>query len=89
MPDQDPFQFLPLQSHEFDSLPAGFEYEHHDEISETSNTIAFDTRVDARDLRRCVVCGKKARGVGPHPSVARAHVIGRTEDTLVRDCFLF
>ena len=88
MPDQDPFQFLPLQSHEFDGLPAGFEYEHHDEISETSNTIAFDTRVDARDFRRCVVCGKKAREVGPHPSVARAHVIGRTEDTLVRDCFL-
>jgi hypothetical protein len=38
-------QFLPLQPHEFDSLPAGFEYE--DEISEVSNTIAFDTAVAA------------------------------------------
>jgi hypothetical protein len=82
MPD---LQFLPLQPHEFDSLPAGFEYEH--EISEASNTIAFDTEVDGRDLRRCVVCGRRAEG--PRPGVSQAHVIGRTEDTLVRDIFLF
>jgi len=86
MPDQVPLQFPPLSPHEFDSLPAGFEYEH--EISEASNTIAFDTGVDARDLRRCVVCGRRAAG-GQHPGVARAHVIGLTEDILVRDCFLF
>jgi len=85
MPDQVPLQFLPLQPHEFEGLPAGFEYEH--EISEASNTTAFDTGVDARDLRRCVVCGRRAAG-GQHPSVARAHVIGRTEDILVSDCFL-
>ena len=42
MPDQ--FQFLALQPREFNSLPAGFEYEY--EISEASNTIAFDTGVD-------------------------------------------
>jgi hypothetical protein len=41
MSDQVPLQFLALQPHEFDSLPAGFEYEH--EISEASNTTAFDT----------------------------------------------
>ena len=28
MPDQVPFPILPLQLHEFNSLPAGFEYEH-------------------------------------------------------------
>ena len=86
MADQVPLKFLPLPPHEFDGLPAGFEYEH--EISEASNTTAFDTAVDGRDLRRCVVCGKRAAG-GPHPSVARAHVIGQTEDILARDCFLF
>jgi hypothetical protein len=79
-------QFLSLQPHEFDSLPVGFEYEH--EISEASNTIAFDTGLDDRDLRRCVVCGMRAAG-GPHPSVARAHVIGQTEDILVGDFLLF
>jgi hypothetical protein len=81
-------QFLPLQPHEFDSLQAGFEYEH--EISETSNTIAFDTRIDGRDFRRCVVCGRRAKG-GLRPTVTRAHVqvIGRTENILVRDIFLF
>ncbi len=43
-----------LQPHEFDSLPAGFEYEHKiSEASEASNTIAFGRRVDERDLRRC------------------------------------
>jgi hypothetical protein len=66
-------------------LPAGFKYEH--EVSETSNTIAFDTGIDDRDLQRCVVCGRKAEG-GPHPGVTRAHVIGRTEHVLVRNCFL-
>jgi len=86
MSDQVPWQFSPLPPHEFDSLPAGFEYEH--EISEVSNTTAFDTGVDARDLRRCVVCGRRAAG-GRHPGVTRAHVIGRTEDILVRACFLF
>ena len=87
MSDQVPLQFLPVQpySYEFDSLPAGFEYGH--DISEPSNTIAFDTALDARDLRRCVVCGRTATG-GPHPGVTRAHVIGQTEDILVRDCFL-
>lgn len=84
MPDEPPLQFLPLLPHEFDNLPAGFGYEHP--ISEVSNTIAFDTGLDARDLRRCVICGRVA-GVGRRPGVARAHVIGRTEDTLVRDCF--
>jgi hypothetical protein len=75
-----------VQPHKFNSLLAGFEYEH--EISEASNTSAFDTGVNARDLRRCVVCGIKALG-GPHSGVTWAHVIGRTEDILVRDCFLF
>jgi hypothetical protein len=77
-------RLLPIQPHEFDSLLAGFEYEH--DISEVSNTTAFDTRVDARDLRSCVVCGKKAVG-GLHPGVKRAHIIGRTEDVLVRNVF--
>ena len=86
LPDQVPLHFPPLQPHEFDSLPAGFEYEH--EIPEAFNTTAFDTAVDGRDLRRCVVCGKMAAG-GPHPSVARAHVIERTEDVLVGHSFLF
>jgi hypothetical protein len=84
MPGQ--LHFLPKQPHEFDSLPAGFEYEH--EISEASNTIAFATRVDDRDLRRCVVCGRRAAD-GPRPSVSQAHVIGQTEHILVRDRFLF
>ncbi|KAH9995410.1 hypothetical protein BJV74DRAFT_829865 [Russula compacta] len=79
MSDQVSLQVLPIQPHEFDSLPAGFEYEH--EISEASNTIAFDTGVDARDLRRCVVCSRNAAG-GPHPGVTRARVIGKTEDVL-------
>jgi hypothetical protein len=85
MSNQLPLQLPPLQPHEFDSLPAGFEYQH--EVSETSNTITFDTGVDDRDLQRCVVCGRKAEG-GPHPGVTRAHVIGRTEHVLVRGCFL-
>ncbi|KZP06079.1 hypothetical protein FIBSPDRAFT_1053750, partial [Athelia psychrophila] len=82
MSDQVPLsslQFLPLQAREFRSLPAGFEYQH--EISEASNTTAFDTGVDARDLGRCVVCGLK-RAWGPRPGVQRAHIIGRTEDIL-------
>ena len=82
----NPFQFLPLRPHEFDRLPAGFEYEHA--ISEASNTIGFETEVDARDLRRCVVCGRRAGG-GPRPGVARAHVIEQKEDILVRFFFLF
>lgn len=86
MSDQVPFEFLPLKPHEFDSLPSGFEYQH--EISEDSNTITFDTAVDARDLRCCVVCGLKAED-GPRPGIARAHIIGRTEVGLVRDCSLF
>jgi hypothetical protein len=86
MSNQVPLQCTRLQSHEFHSLPDGFGYQH--EISEASNTSAFDTEVDARDLRRCVVCGKEAAG-GPRPSVQRAHIIGKTEDILVRDCFLF
>lgn len=86
MSDQVALQFLPTQPHEFISLPAGFEYVH--EISEVSNTSTFDTGVDARDLRRCVVCRRKAKD-GPRPGVARAHVIEKTENRLVRDCFLF
>ena len=86
MPDEVPLQFLPLQPHEFEGLPAGFEYEH--EISEDSNTTAFNTGVDTRDLRCCVVCGRRAVG-GHSPGVARAHVIGPTKDILVRDYFLF
>jgi hypothetical protein len=85
MSDQVPLQFLPIQSHDFHTLPAGFEYQH--EISEASNTITFDTGVDARDLQRCVVCSKKGAG-GPHPGVTQAHVIGKTEDILVTGCFL-
>ncbi|KAM6497253.1 hypothetical protein JOM56_007726 [Amanita muscaria] len=68
-----------LHSHEFHSLPAGFGYQH--EISEASNTTDFDTAVDARDLRCCVVCGKEAAG-GPRPGVQRANIIGKTEDPL-------
>ncbi|KZP21304.1 hypothetical protein FIBSPDRAFT_825845 [Athelia psychrophila] len=82
MSDQVPLsslRFLPLQAREFHSLPAGFEYQH--EISEGSNTTAFDTGIDARDLRRCVVCGMKGGG-GLRPGVQRAHIIGRTEDIL-------
>ena len=52
MLDEVSLQFLPLQPHEFEGLPAGFEYEH--EISEDFNTTAFNTGVDTRDLRRCV-----------------------------------
>jgi hypothetical protein len=78
-------QLLPLKHHEFRSLPAGFGYQH--EISEAANTTAFDTEVDARDLRRCVVCGRKA-GEGPHPDIQAAHIIDKTEDILVRDYFL-
>jgi hypothetical protein len=74
-------QLLALQPHEFHSLPAGFAYPH--EISEASNTVAFDTGVDARDRRYCVICGKQAEP-GPRPGVQRAHVIGRTEDRIVR-----
>jgi len=79
MPDQVPLQFLPLPPHEFDNLPAGFKYEH--EISEASNTTAFDMMPETFD-----VVWRAARG--SHPGVTRAHVIGRTEDILVRDCFL-
>jgi hypothetical protein len=77
-------RFRPLQPHDFYSLPAGFEYEH--EISEVSNTIAFDTVVNARDFKRCVVCGRRALG-GPRPGVARAHIVGKTEDYVVSDVF--
>jgi hypothetical protein len=79
-------QFLPLQPHDFDSLPDGFEYEHY--ISSTSNTSAFDTAVDNRDLESCVVCGGGSAG-GPRPSVARAHVIEQAENILVGYYFLF
>ena len=85
--DRAPLQFLPLQHQEFNSLPAGFEYDH--ELSSASNTIAFDMEVDhdARDFRTCVVCRRETQG-GLHPGVTRAHVIGKTENVLVRDCFL-
>ena len=43
---------LPLQPHDFDSLPEGFEYEHY--ISSTSNTSASDAGVGNRDLESCV-----------------------------------
>jgi hypothetical protein len=83
----DPLLFVPLQPHEFQELPAGFEYRH--EISEGSNTTAFNTGVDTRDLRRCVVCGKSAFKVGSGPlGVQRAHIIGRTEDNTVGDFFI-
>lgn len=85
MSDQVPLQLLPLQPHEFLTLLVGFEYGH--EISEASNTIAFDTKIDARDFKTCVVCGWEAEG-GFHPGVARAYVVGKTEHVLVRDCFL-
>jgi hypothetical protein len=80
---ENPLHFQPLQPQDFSSLPAGFEYSH--EISEASNTVAFDTGIDARDYRRCIVCGEKAAG-GPHPGVQRAHIIGQTELDLVRFC---
>lgn len=54
---------------------------------EASNTVAFDMGVDARDLECCVVCGRISRG-GPYPGVQRAHIIDKTEDILVRDCFM-
>jgi len=89
MSDQVPLPSLqllpPLQHHEFYSLPADFGYQN--EISEVSNTTAFDTVVDARDLRRCVVCGKMAAG-GPRPGVQPAHIIAKTEYMLVKDRFL-
>jgi len=69
MLDQIPLpslQLLPLQYHEFHSLPADFGHQNVIEISEASNTAAFDTGVDVRDLRRCVICGKKvAEGLRP------------------------
>jgi hypothetical protein len=86
MADQVPLKFLPLPPHEFDGLPVGFEYEH--EISEDSNTTAFETGVDCRDHRHCVVCGRRVAG-GPHPGITRVHIIGRMEDITVRHCFLF
>jgi hypothetical protein len=81
-------EFPPLQYHEFHSLPGGFEYQH--EISEESNSAAFDIGVDARDLRRCVICGNEARRILSHPlaGVQRVHIIGKTEGILVRDCFM-
>ena len=84
MSDETTLRFRPLQPHEFYSLPAGFEYEH--EISEASNTIAFNTGVDARDHKCCVICGRRAAG-GPRPSVARAHIVGKTEDSVASDVF--
>ena len=80
MPD---LQFQPLESHGLHSLPPGFEYDSEHQISEDANTIAFNTglRVDARDFRRCVVCGKVLAGG------LWAHVIAQTHDQLVRVCF--
>jgi hypothetical protein len=84
MPD---LEFPPLQPHEFDSLPAGFEYKHEISESEASlNTIALDTKVDDRDFRRCVVCGKEA-AMGPRPGIRRVHVI--EDNIMVRDILLF
>ncbi|KIM42867.1 hypothetical protein M413DRAFT_124969 [Hebeloma cylindrosporum] len=76
---QVPLKLLPLQPHEFHSLPPGFEYHH--EISEVSNTTAFETAVDERDFETCVLCGREAEE-GLHPCVSRAHVIGETEGLL-------
>ena len=42
----------PLQPHDFDSLPEGFEYEHY--ILPTSNASASDAGVRNRDLESCV-----------------------------------
>jgi hypothetical protein len=72
MSDQAPLQFLPLRAHEWDSLPAGFDYPHT--ILEDFNADAFGTKVDVRDLRRCVVRGKEPIG-GPKPGVKQAHII--------------
>ena len=80
-----PLQFSPLPPNEFWALPRGFEYKH--EISEASNTVAFDTELDKRDDRRCVVCGRKSHG-GPRPGVQRAHIIGSKEDETVRSSLL-
>jgi len=76
MSNQTPLQFPPLPPNEFWSLPDGFGYQH--QISEASNTVAFDTELDGRDHRRCVVCGRISSG-GLRPGVERAHVIGKTE----------
>jgi hypothetical protein len=91
MTDQVPSSSLelpPLRYHEFHSLPGGFEYQH--EISEESNSAAFDLGVDARDLQRCVICGNEARRILSHPlaGVQRVHIIDKTEGILVRDCFM-
>jgi hypothetical protein len=91
MTDQVPsssLEFSPLQYHEFHSLPSGFEYQ--PEISEESNSAAFDTGVDARDLQCCVICGNEARWILSHPlaGVQWVHIIDKTEGILVRDCFM-
>ena len=83
--DQTPLQFPPLPPSEFWGLPEGFGYQH--QISEASNTVAFDTGLDDRDHQRCVVCGLRSSG-GPRPGVERAHVIGKTEKQTVRFCLL-
>jgi hypothetical protein len=54
---QAPYNSRTIQPHEFCRLPVGFEYQH--EISEVSNATAFNNGVNARDGRRCVVCGRK------------------------------
>jgi hypothetical protein len=78
---QDPIQLQPLQHQDFHSLPAGFEYQNKASIA--SNSIAFGTAVDARDLRRCVVCGLGSQGDKLHQGIKRTHVIKHAEEKLV------
>ncbi len=85
MSNQTSLQLPPLSPSEFWSLPDGFGYQH--EISEVSNTVAFDTELDKRDHRCCVVCGLKSYG-GPRPGVERGHIIGTKEVETVRSCLL-
>src|SRR6266404_4469206 len=85
MSNQTPLHFPPLPYSEFWSLPDGFGYKH--EISEASNTVAFDTGLDKRDSQCCVVCGIETSG-GYKPNVERAHVIGQKDTKTVRSCLL-
>ena len=85
MSNQTPLQFPPLLPSEFWSLPDGFGYQH--QISEASNTDIFETGLDDRDHRRCVVCGHRSSG-DLRPGVQWAHIIEKNEIETVRPCLL-
>lgn len=67
----------PIHLAGIDGPPAGFGYAYIDALTEGSiRTEAFDTGVDDRDGKQCVVCGDRL--------YEHVHIVPKTEEDTVR-----